>query len=468
MWEQAVQDDFLTTGPTDGVDRGTVTGQTQINIINNTHPLAAGLPLGLITTTTAAQDYTWGVPSTNAVIIATLADDPARAVIYGYDTGAILADGTTAAAGRRVLLFSGDNGFAAYTEDAIKLFDAAVQWASGVMPPPTGARIAWISFHPEDDTASAAAQTAGFTNAAPDVGYTELLRANGHDVTRFVSTGNPDTNVLNTFDLVILSRSVGSGEYQDPPERVAWNSGLTAPTMILGGYIIRQNRLGFMTGSTIPDTTGSIRLSVTDTNHPIFAGIDFDASGTMVNNYANIATYTNQPQRGISVVTGPTADGATVLATVGTPEDPAVGGMIIAEFPEGTTMTDATATVPATVLGGDRLVFLTGSREHAADTTVTPNIAALTSQGAGIFDLTEDGARMFLNAVDYMTGGVDPDPETPTLTFTRNSPGQITIEFTGTLQSSTTLLPGSWSTAATTSPHVVNTTDPARFYRAVE
>ncbi|MGZ8938850.1 MAG: hypothetical protein ACXW32_06525, partial [Limisphaerales bacterium] len=332
---------------------------------------------------------------------------------------------------------------------------------SGITPPPTGARIAWVSFHPADNDPWTAADTAGFTNA-PDVGYTALLREAGHDVTRFRTTGTPDVNVLNTFDLVIISRSVPSGDYQDPPETLAWNNGLTAPAMILGGYIIRQNRLGLMTGSTIPDTAGPIRLSVTDTNHPIFAGIDLDASGTMVNTYANIATYTNQPQRGISVVTGDTATGATVLATVGTAEDPAVGGMIIAEFPAGTTMANAGT---ANVLGGDRLVFLTGSRENAADATT--GAGALTSEGAGIYDLTEDGAQMFLNAVDYMTAGGNPDPATPTLAYTRNSAGQITIDFTGTLQSSTTLAPASWSTAATTSPLVVNTTEPMRFYRAV-
>ena len=49
-------------------------------------------------------------------------------------------------------------------------------------------------------------------------------------------------------------------------------------------------------------------------------------------------------------------------------------------------------TTPADILGGHRLVFLTGSREHAS----------LTSEGAGVYDLTPDGAQMFLNAVNYM------------------------------------------------------------------
>ena len=57
--------------------------------------------------------------------------------------------------------------FAAYTPDALKLFDAATQWASGIgpKPPKTSAKIAWVSFHPADNEPSANAATAGFTNA---------------------------------------------------------------------------------------------------------------------------------------------------------------------------------------------------------------------------------------------------------------------------------------------------------------
>ena len=56
------------------------------------------------------------------------------------------------------------------------------------------------------------------------------------------------------------------------------------------------------------------------------------------------------------------------------------------------------------------MLFLTGSREWNG----------LTSEGAGIFDLTPDGAKMFLNAVNYMAGvqGGQPQP-TPTLSLAR-------------------------------------------------
>jgi hypothetical protein len=59
------------------------------------------------------------------------------------------------------------------------------------------------------------------------------------------------------------------------------------------------------------------------------------------------------------------------------------------------------ANTPASILGGHRLVFLSGTRERN-----------ITSEASGIFDLTADGTTMFLNAVNYMAV---PEPATFTL-----------------------------------------------------
>lgn len=311
-------------------------------------------------------------------------------------------------------------------------------------PTAQGANIAWVSFHPADGTPSGAARTAGFTNA-PDVAYTDLLKSAGHTVTRIITSGNPDRAVLNAYDLVIISRSVPSGDYELDAETAAWN-GITAPTMILGGYVIRDSRLGLMSGRTIPDTTEPIKLTVLAPTHPIFEGIQLDASNVMVNDYAGLATFNGTVQRGISVVTEPPVTGGEVLATglVG-----GLDGTIIAEFPAGT----VTSTTPPDTLGGDRLVFLTGSREAAG----------LTAEGAGIFDLTADGAKMFLNAVEYMSG-VEGGGPAPTLSFTRTATG-MQITFTGTLQSSTSIT-GGWADVTTTSPYNVTANESMRFFRA--
>lgn len=255
---------------------------------------------------------------------------------------------------------------------------------------PIQANIAWVSFHAADDQPSANAANAGFTEA-PDIGYTQLLEANGHTVTRVVTSGNPDVDYLNTFDLIMISRSVPSGDYQDPPETLAWN-GVTQPTLILGGYILRNSRLGYTTGGTMVDTTGTVKLKVNAPGHPLFDGIGLDGTGLMVNDYAGIVTFTDPTptdivQRGISVNNNPASAGGVVLATVGTDTDPTFGGMIVGEWQAGATM----STGAGDLLGGHRLVLLTGSREQT-----------ITSEGAGIYDLTADGAKLLLNAVQYM------------------------------------------------------------------
>jgi len=262
--------------------------------------------------------------------------------------------------------------------------------------------ILWVSFSSGDDAPSAGAASAGFTQA-PDIGYTSLLEANGHTVTRFVTKNDPtaaDADYMNSFDLIILGRGVDSSNYQQANETLFWNGTITKPLISMSGYILRNSRLGFTTGTTIPDTAGTISLSVLNPAHPIFSGISLDSNGVMVNSYADIALspVNSAAQRGISVNTDPLAGGGTTLATVGTSGDPAFNGMVIGEWAAGATMGDGSADV----LGGHRLVFLSGSREAAG----------VSSQTAGIFDLTSDGSQMFLNAVSYMEV---PEPTTAAL-----------------------------------------------------
>ncbi|MBK9137555.1 MAG: Ig-like domain-containing protein [Verrucomicrobia bacterium] len=312
---------------------------------------------------------------------------------------------------------------------------------------PVSANIAWVSFHPADNQPSTDAAAAGFTEA-PDVGYTRLLTQAGHKVTRIVTSGTPDVARLNTFDLVIISRSVPSGDYQDPPETLAWN-GVKAPMMILGGYVMRNSRLGFTKGGTIPDTIGPVRLSVKDITHPIFTGVNLGAGSVTVNPYADVVTWNDLLQRGISVNTDPLAGNGVILASIVAEGDPANGGTVIAEWEAGDTMANGAADK----LGGHRLVFLTGSREQG-----------ITSQAAGIYDLTDDGARMFLNAVQYMAQAPVVLPEFAPVIL---SGGNITLSWTGqgTLEEATSVS-GPWTPAANqANPQTVSASTGVKFYR---
>lgn len=281
------------------------------------------------------------------------------------------------------------------------------------------ANIAFVSFHPADDTPTANAFNAGFTNA-PDVGYTALLAGNGHNVIRIVSADNLDTallsdgvtpvlDALNTNDLIIISRSTPSGHYQALGEVTAWNS-ITKPVMVLGGFATRGgtaggSRLGLTTGETIADVNVNIlRLRVNAATHPIFNGVALDSTNLMVNAYARRVTFTNATtgvatnQAGISINNNTPVPWGFVLAAVGTSGSAGLNGMVIGEIPVGATPINAAGSY---ALGGKRLVFLTGSRE-----------SGITSEGSGIYDLFPDGAQLFLNAVTYLT---TPQPAKATL-----------------------------------------------------
>lgn len=273
--------------------------------------------------------------------------------------------------------------------------------------PAAAVKIAWVTFHPGDNQPSAAAATLGglpaFTTA-PDKGYTDLLAANGHQVTRYLTTDTPDTNFLNTFDLVIVGRSVDSGNFELDAETRAWNSNIYKPMMLMSGYTIRNVRLGLTNGGTIPDTAGPINLSVTaeGLSSGIFSGIPLDGTNTMVNPFTTALPTlpfqqngVNTVQRGISVNTDSVAGNGQVLATVGTGADPAFGGMIIGHWsPDSDT---STTPDPGDRLAGHRVVFLSGSREHDG---TAPNPATST-QIAGLIDLTPNGRQLFLNTVAY-------------------------------------------------------------------
>ncbi|MHC4439555.1 MAG: sugar-binding protein, partial [Planctomycetota bacterium] len=266
-------------------------------------------------------------------------------------------------------------------------------------PAPT---IAWVSYHAADDEPHADAAAVGFTQA-PDIEYTDLLKANGYDVVRVLTSQTPDVEYLNTMDLVIISRTASSGHYSGGGATL-WNS-VTAPMINLNGYTLRSSRLGFTDGTDMPDTTGDIRLAVTDPTHPIFAGIAL-TDGVMDNLYAEgavpLPTDGVTLSRGISINNNNIDDEGMVLATVAevSADTGPVGGMVIAEFPVGATMENSSGS-PDDVLGGPRLVFLTGSREPDGVTG---------GQAAALYDLYPDGEQMFLNAVKYMIPVVPVNP----------------------------------------------------------
>lgn len=113
---------------------GSVEFHDRIRILMPEHALAAGLTDTVIVYSVSNLELTWGTVAPSAEVVATLIDDTTGAVIYTYQAGDTLFDGTIAA-GLRVGFFledDNDTGTPNFmTADGKKLFNAAVAYALG-------------------------------------------------------------------------------------------------------------------------------------------------------------------------------------------------------------------------------------------------------------------------------------------------------------------------------------------------
>lgn len=132
-WEWAAYDGL---GMSDADGATLDNSETQIEIVNPAHPLAAGLPAGMRTIfPAAAAQFAVVDPTPSAVVVARAADGSGRATLFGIEKGAALSEATAPglkAPARRVGIFLGGDTFASLNADGQKLFDAAVAWALNV------------------------------------------------------------------------------------------------------------------------------------------------------------------------------------------------------------------------------------------------------------------------------------------------------------------------------------------------
>jgi hypothetical protein len=131
-----VFDDMRMTGTQQQTAFGTTAGR-QIAIVagQESHPLSAGLT-GTVTIGNANAPMNWGQPANTANVVATLLNDPTRAVIFGYEAG-VQMQGQIAPA-RRVAFFASDMLVDRMSPDGERLFIAAAKWAATgprVLPP---------------------------------------------------------------------------------------------------------------------------------------------------------------------------------------------------------------------------------------------------------------------------------------------------------------------------------------------
>jgi hypothetical protein len=111
---------------------GVKANETRIDIVDDAHPLAAGLR-GTVAVYNSPRSVTWGKVAEAAEVVATLPGDRAGVAIYVYRKGSRLFDGTLAA-GLRVGFFLEDDDTTGtanlMTADGLRLFDAAVRFTA--------------------------------------------------------------------------------------------------------------------------------------------------------------------------------------------------------------------------------------------------------------------------------------------------------------------------------------------------
>ncbi|MGD1842701.1 MAG: Ig-like domain-containing protein [Thermonemataceae bacterium] len=127
LWEHYLFDDMGMTGTVEQTDFGFIS-ETNIQITDQFHPVAGGLSgnIQVTNTSTSEEDMSWGVPSPEAAIIATL-PSASEATIFAYNEGDNM--GTIAAPARRIGLFLFDESAADLTADGKVLFENAIEWA---------------------------------------------------------------------------------------------------------------------------------------------------------------------------------------------------------------------------------------------------------------------------------------------------------------------------------------------------
>jgi PKD repeat protein len=111
---------------------GTFAGSTQINVVNNAHPVMNGVSLGTVTVLNAANDISMcsGAIAPGAQVLATQVGNVNNRTVIVAEPGALLLDGGTAA-GKRAFLYLYDTTWLNTNAIGKKILDNAIGWGLG-------------------------------------------------------------------------------------------------------------------------------------------------------------------------------------------------------------------------------------------------------------------------------------------------------------------------------------------------
>jgi len=227
------------------------------------------------------------------------------------------------------------------------------------------AKIYWVA-----DDMSCGDSDQGFIDLLTNAGYTLDMSFSDQELRVLEDT---ELELLNRADLIIISRDSDSRQYDDGAvEKANWNSKIARPILNLNAFYMQANRWNWVPASdTWHYEAGPMRIL--EPNHPVMEGV------TIVDGLVDVVT---------TQTTFP--DGAT---------DAAGGTLIGVREDNGYVWLAAWDTTQNISMGyppsGPRILFCCGLDE--ATTGKQPALA-----GNGTYNLTEEGSKIFLNAVKYL------------------------------------------------------------------
>jgi hypothetical protein len=174
---------------------------------------------------------------------------------------------------------------------------------------------------------------------------------------------------LNAADLVIVSRNLNSGDYNNDTERDQWN-GVKTPLLSLAMHQLRNSHWKWFNTTTINATVPVMKP--VDAANPAFAGATVDANGQVEALVAGMSSsFPGLKDAGNGAVLATRAD---------------TGDVLIASWAAGTEFYAGAAQIPA----GPRAFFGGATQE------TVPTI------GRGEINLTDSGKAVFLNVIDML------------------------------------------------------------------
>lgn len=233
--------------------------------------------------------------------------------------------------------------------------------------------IVWVS---DNGPTGFSGPTAG---TADDAFVTNLLWTAGHTVIRYNpdnASANPlpagDLAALNTNDLIIIGRSIGSGAFANQQAN-SWNQGVTKPIIVCSPFLTRAANMGWFASSSALAATSPTTLNVLDVSNIksayLFEGVAFNGTITA-------QAYDEAMDRNTSITADAPQGGGVIYAKTGS----GAVGNVICDWPAGATIRSGTNT-----LAGYRMFFACGSQEPSGGAVSTAGKETLSPMGEQVF-----------------------------------------------------------------------------------